>query len=234
MKRILALVLVLMAFTGCAFADTEKPIEFHGIPWGIDILELAEVLNEKNIPVRKDKISNDANMAIWSYEFRNSFMNDIEETGHKISLYFHGDESTPKIAGYPVQELEFYAHYDITDGILNQSENGSRYYMATIWFDVNDEMAVSVFNDLAKKLTSLYGNGAENSTFIVDTTYTYLVWNGADDTAVCLYRSESNSSNYQFVHLMYGKTNIEETLQNVRKLVIEKKIQDVSNDTTGL
>lgn len=231
---VLACALFCIMISSNAFADTEKQIEFYGIPWGISITELVDELKERNIPVNKDNVSHDANMAIWSYEFRNSFMNDIKETGHRIFLGFYGDKPTPKIAGFPIDSLEFYAHYDIADGNLNRDENESTYYMAKIQFDIDYEMAVSVYKDISDKLTSLYGEGKENMTFITDTTYTYCVWNGADDTAVCLYRSESSDSNYQFVNLMYGKTNIEETLHNVRQLVIEKKIQDISNDTTGL
>ena len=232
--KVLACALVCMMISCNAFADTEKQIEFYGIPWGISITELVDELKERNIPVNEDNVSHDANMAIWSYEFRNSYVNDIKETGYKMLLNYSGNKSAPKIAGFPLKSLEFYAHYDIADGNLNRDENKSIYYMAEIWFDVDDEMAVSVYKDISDKLTSLYGEGKENMTFITDTTYTYRVWNGADDTAVCLYRSESNKNNYQFVHLMYGKTNIAETLHNVRNLVIEKKIQDISNDTTGL
>ena len=236
MKKIVCafLVVVLMASVSFATADTNENIVFHGIPWDISINELASALKERGIPVGYNDISNDANMAVWTYEFRNSYEHDIETTGHKISRYFWNDDVVVNIAGYPVQRMEFYAHYDITDGVLKQDANESRYYLTNSWFDVDDEMAVSVYNDLSSKLTRLYGNGSENTTYIVDNTYTYTVWNGANNTAVCLYRSVSDSSDYQFVHLMYGKTNIEETLQNVRKLVIEKQVQSVAEDVTGL
>lgn len=234
MKKLLALILLLTMIAPISFADTDGQIMFHNIPWGIGIDKLAYNLKQRNIDVPSGKIKANANMAIWTYYFRNSYEYDIEATGHKIQLSYWGNTDAVKIAGYPVQEMELYAHYDITNDVLNLDAANSKYYMATVWFDISDEMAVGVYADLANKLTALYGNGKEATTNIIDTTYTYTVWNGANNTAVCLYKSISESSDYQFVHLMYGKTDCEQTLRKVRRLVIEHEIQSVANDSTGL
>lgn len=231
MKRFFALCSFLIFMFTCSSVSA---IEFHGIPWEISVNELADALKERGIPVNPDDIKSDANMAIWSNNFRNSFYDDIEATGYKIMLNFWADDEKPSIAGYPVRIMEFYAHYDITGGILKQGADDSHYYMAQIWFDVNDAKTPSVYDDLFNKLTELYGNGIEDSVFIVDTTYTYTVWNGTDDTAVCLFRSESTSSDYQFLNLWYGHTNIKDTLEKIRNLVIETDVNDASNDLTGL
>lgn len=236
MKRFFVLLasLVFMLTYSSALA-----IEFHGIPWGISVNELESSLEERGIVVNADDIKNDASMPVWSYTFRNSFMNNIESTGYQISLYYYSAyDEKPSIAGYPVKEMQFYSHYDIDDGVLSQEADDSHYYMAQIGFDVSDERTPAIYDDLYNKLTGLYGEGVENSTFEVETTYTYTVWEGMDNTAVCLYRSESTSSDYQFLNLWYGNTTIEETLLNVRKLVVEKQIQlqvqAAANDTTGL
>ena len=234
LKRIVAFLLSMLLIVPVAFADSDKEIVFHGIPWGISINELAEHLRKRSIPVLSGDIEADANMAIWAYQFRNSYMNDIESTGYKIPLYFYGNPNTVKIAGYPVQEMQLYAHYDITDRTLKLDADNSKYYMVSVKFDVSDEMAVGVYADLHKKLSALYGNGVEDATKEIETTYTYTVWHGASNTAVCLYRSVSASSNYQHVKLMYGKTDSEQTLREVRRLVIEHEIQSVADDTTGL
>lgn len=236
MKRFLYLFLVIMTLLPVASACA---IEFHGIPWGISVNELEIALEERGIVVSADDIKNDASMPVWSYTFRNSFMNNIESTGHKISLFYYSAyDEKPSIAGYPVEEMQFYSHYDISGGILSQEADDSHYYMAQINFDMNDERTPVIYNDLSNKLTGLYGEGVENSTFEVETTYTYTVWEGQDNTAVCLYRSESTDSDYQHLNLWYGNTNIEETLLNIRKLVVEKQIQQqieaAANDTTGL
>lgn len=234
MKKFFVLLFSLMLFAHAALADTETEIVFHGIPWGISVNELVDQLKQRNIPAQSVDIEADASMAIWAYQFRNSYMNNIESTGYNIPLYFYSNPGAVKIAGYPVQDMQLYAHYDITDGTLKLGANDSKYYMVLIQFDVSDEMAVGVYADLHKKLSALYGNGAEDTTKEVETTYTYTVWHGANNTAVCLYRSVSTSSNYQFVYLMYGKTDCEKTLREVRRLVIEHEIQSVADDTTGL
>ena len=234
LKRIFGFFLAMMLFTPTAIADTDTEILFHGIPWGISVNELVVQLKQRNIPVSSSNVETDANMAIWTYQFRNSFMNDIESTGHKISLYFYSNPGAVKIAGYPIQDIQFYAYYGFDDGIIKLDADNTEYYFVHVQFDVSDEMALGVYADLHKKLSALYGNGVENTIKIVETTYTYTVWNGANNTAVCLYRSVSTSSDYQFVHLMYGKTDCEQTLRKVRRLVIEYEIQSVADDSTGL
>lgn len=234
MKKFFALLLALVLFAPSALADTDAEIMFHGIPWGISVNELVDQLRDRKIPVQSGDIEADASMAIWAYQFRNSYMNNIESTGYEIPLYFFSNPDAVKIAGYPVQDIQLYAHYDIADGILKLEANNSKYYMVLLQFDISDEMAVGVYADLHKKLSALYGNGAENTTKEVETTYTYTVWHGANNTAVCLYRSVNPDSDYQFVHLMYGKTDCEQTLREVRRLVIEHEIQSVADDSTGL
>lgn len=234
MKKFAIILLPLFLFLPSALADTDTEIVFHSIPWGISVNELVDQLRQRSIPVQSGDIEADASMAIWAYQFRNSYMNDIESTGFEIPLYFFSYPDAVKIAGYPVQDMQLYAHYDITDGILKLDADNSQYYMVSLQFDVSDEMAVGVYADLHKKLSALYGNGAEDTTKEIETTYTYTVWHGANNTAVCLYRSVSTSSDYQFVHLMYGKTDSEQTLREVRRLVIEHEIQSVADDSTGL
>lgn len=233
-KRFACFLLSMLLVVSIASADTDKEIVFHGIPWGISIDNLVKYLSKRKIDVLNSDIAAEANMAIWTYQFRNSYEHDIEESGIKINLSYWGNPGVVKIAGYPVQQLELYAHYGTTNGKINFKPANTKYYLTSIQFDVSDEMAVGVYEDLSKKLSALYMTGTENTTKIIDTTYTYTVWHGANDTAVCLYRSVSTNSNYQFVHLMYGKTNCEQTLREVRRLVIEHEIQSVAEDSTGL
>lgn len=235
MKKFFIFLLALMLFVPAVFADTENEIVFHGIPWGISVNELADQLKERKIPVKSSDIESGEDMAIWTYQFGNSYQYDIESTGHKILINCLGNPGAVRIAGYPVNTIELYAHYDITDGVLKMDSGNSKYYFSSIWFDVSDEMAVSVYADLSKKLSVLYGTGEEGtSKYGSSTTYSYTVWNGANNTAVCLYRSVSTSSVYQHVNLMYGKADCEQTLREVRRLVIEHEIQSVSDDSTGL
>lgn len=234
MKKFFVFLLSLFLFVPSALADTDNEIVFHGIPWGISINELADQLRKRNFAVQSSDIESDANMGIWTYQFRNMYQYDIESSGHKIQLNFWSNQGSAKIAGYPINGLELFAHYGVVDGIVSFDADDSKYYLTAFSFDVQDEMAVGVYADLSKKLSALYGTGTEDTTKIVDNTYTYTVWSGANNTAVCLYRSVSTSSAYQYVYLMYGKTDCEKTLREVRRLVIEHEIQSVADDSTGL
>ena len=231
MRKTLAILLILcMLMPATAMADTTDPIMFHSIPWGISIDEVAAALKERGIPIDADDFYLDANMHFWTYDFGNDWRYTIEETGHRIVSSFWYDEV--KIAGYRIQDIQLYAHYDITNGVLKKETENSKYYMASISFDISDELAQPAYADLLAKLTALYGDGAEDKVISGSKEYTYAVWNGADDTAVCLYRSEGGE--YQFVNLIYGHKNIEETLHEVRNMVINNQVQSVVNDSTGL
>ena len=231
MKKILAILLALCIFlTSTAIADTTDPIVFHGIPWGISIDEVAAILKDKGIPIDADEFYLDADMQLWTYDFGDNWQYTTEKTGHRIVSTFWYDDV--KIAGYNIRSIEIYAHYDITDDVLKKETGNSKYYMASIWFDISDELAMPAYSDLSEKLSALYGTGAEDTVSSRTMEYTYTVWYGANDTAACLYRSEGEE--YQFVNLMYGHKNIEETLQKVRQMVINSQVQSIENDITGL
>lgn len=234
MKRFFIFLVVLMLFVPAALADTETEIVFHGIPWGISVNELADQLRQRNISVSASDIKNDEDMVFWGSQFLSVSDDRFDTTGHKISLYYWNDPGKAKIAGHPVQELELYSHYGIADGKISLDANDSKYYLVNIWFDANDEMVVGIYDDLLTKLTTLYGNCTESTFKTSSSNYTCATWHGANNSAVILYRSVSDSSGYQFVHLIYGKTDSEQTLREVRRLVIEHEIQSVADDSTGL
>lgn len=233
MKRLFAFFLVLFFVVPTALADTDTDIVFHSIPWGISLDELTQQLKDKGIPSSAIDVYNDDNMAIWTYRFRNDYQYDIECTGHSIHVNLWFNDSV-KIAGYPVNTMEFFTHYDISNNTLSKSTDASHYYMTKIWLSVSDEMAVDVYNDLYKKLTTLYAEGKTDTIKEVETTYTYTVWHGANNTAVCLFHGVSDSSDFQSVHLYYGITDIEKPLQTIREYVIQEQVKAVQNDMTGL
>lgn len=234
MKKFFALALILLLLIQSALADTDKEIVFHGIPWGISINELVDQLNQRKITVTSEDIEANADLDIWTYQFGNSYEYNVDATGYHIRLNYYSAPGTVKIAGFPVSSMELFSHYGAVDEAISYNADDSKYYLSKVTFDVSDEMAVGVYSDLSNKLTVLYKTGTESTTKYGSSTYTYTVWNGSNNTAVCLFRSISTSSDYQFVYLMYGKTDSEQTLREVRRLVIEHEIQSVADDTTGL
>ena len=232
MKKFFILLLALVLFAPSALADTDKEIVFHGIPWEISVNELVDQLKERKIPISSSDILANQNMRLWGSQFTSIGESYINSAGYAIMFWDYDDRI--KIAGYPVRNIDIFSHYGIIDGKISFDANDSEYYLCTIMFAANDEMAISIYHDLMSKLNTLYKTGTESASKYGSTAYTYTVWNGANNTAVCLYRSTSTSSDYQFVYLMYGKTNSEQTLREVRRLVIEHEIQSVADDTTGL
>lgn len=229
MKRFLVVISSLVLLLSCS---TAYAIEFYGIQWGISINELIEELNNRDISVSYAEVKENVDLPKWSYKFYD--LDTEDETGYRISADYHSDDNKVKIAGHPVYELDCYAHYDITDGVLNKDVDSSKFYMIKIWFDYSDKIADVVYTDLATKLTGLYGEGTEGITSISGINYYYTVWEDKDNSAVCLYHMAYTDDHFHSVHLIYGNTKIDDTLRDVRNLVIESDIKAVANDTTGL
>lgn len=226
-KRIVCFLLSMLLIVPVASADTDEEIVFHGIPWGISVNELFDQLKERKIPVSSSDIDANGDMRFWGSQFLSIMDDHVEATGHMISIYDYDDRI--KIAGYPVWNIDLYAHYGIIDGKLSFDADDSEFHYCSILFAAGSDMVEGVYSDLLGKLTSLYGNCTQ-STAIPTSTETYAVWYGANSTAVMLYRDDE----YQYVSLYYGKTESEQTLREVRKLVIEHQFETVADDTTGL
>lgn len=249
MKKFFVFLLALVLFVPSAFAGTDKEIVFHGIPWGISVNELVDSLQQRDISVSSSDIESNASMEIWTRKFQSDFGEKVDSTGYRIWLYYLEleDQQSVKIAGYPVFSIELYAHYGISSGKISFDAESSNYYFATIHFASDDKLSMGLhgdertvqqYSDLCNKLSSLYGKGEEYTVTLSGTIYTYTIWNGANNSAVCLSHSDTTSSltgyNYQELDLMYGKTDCEQTLREVRRLVIEHEVQSVADDSTGL
>lgn len=228
-KRIVAFLLSMLLIVPVASADTNDEIVFHGIPWGISINELVVQLQERKIPVSYSDIDAGSDMRFWGSQFISLTEDHFDSAGHMISLYDYDDRIV--IAGHPVRNIDLYAHYGIVDGEISLDSDDSEYYLCTIMFAAGDDMIEEVYSDLLTKLSNLYGDSIVGSTTTSSNEYKHAVWNGNNNTAVMLY---CGAGKYKYVCLMYGKTNSEDTLREVRQLVIEYQIQSVTNDSTGL
>ena len=229
MKKAIACFLsVLMLFASTALADTDKEILFHGIPWGISVNTLVNHLKERKIPISSSNVYADSDMRFWGSQFMSITEDHFDSTGYEISIYDYDDRI--QIAGYSVLNVDLYAHYGIIDGEISFDADDSEYYFCSILFSVGDDMVEGVYSDLLRKLTNLYGNCATNTAIPNSAESTYAVWYGDNNTAVMLYRNDE----YQYVSLYYGKTDSEQKLREVRRLVIEHEFQSVADDSTGL
>ena len=227
MRRFLAIALaVFLILSTSAIADVDKEITFNGIPWGIGGQELIDTMSQKGFRAQR---AEESSMPIWTYDFREDWKYNVADTGYYIGYYYYNDNKT-KIAGYELNNIMQYAYYDIKDNKLNKPN--CHYYKTEIWFDIKNELVERAYEDLKNKLTNLYGNGTESKVYLIDTDYIYTVWKGINNTAVCLYMSEDKDNN--FLNLMYGITNCEETLKFVREIYINSIAPADENDYSGL
>ena len=227
MKKLIIIVLVMSMLHGTlAIADTEEEILFNGIPWGIDGRELLEKMSEKGFIAQQ---ADETSLPIWTYDFRNDWQYNIDNAGYYIG-YYYWDEHKTKIGGYDISNILLYAYYDIVDGKLDKSIG--HYYKAEISFQLDNELVFIAYSDLKRKLSNLYGDGTEATSHLIDTDYNYTVWKGSNNTAVCLYASNSKNSNS--LNIMYGITNCEEVLKLVREAYINSIIPADENDYHGL
>jgi len=229
-KRIVVFLLSMLLIIPVASADTNKEIVFHGIPWGTSVDELVDQLRERNIP--SGSIYDNYDMRYWGSQFLSITEDHFDSTGYMISIYDYDDKI--KIAGHPVLNINLYAHYGMVDDKISLDADDSNYHFCTIMFAAGDEMVVGVYNDLLVKLNTLYGSSTESTFKVGSSKYTASTWYGANNTAVNLYRYISDDQKYQSVNLCYGKTDGEQTLREVRRLVIEHELQSVADDSTGL
>ena len=230
MKKKIVFLTVSLILLSCtlsyANADVEKDIVFNGIPWGINGSDLLEQMEKKGF---RAGTVDESSMPIWTLDFRNDWQYNVKDTGYYIGYYFRDDHNT-KIGGYELDNILQYAYYDTSDGKLNKPN--CHYYKTEISFDVDTELVGRAYDDLKGKMTTLYGTGEEATSFILDTNYRYIIWKGTNNTAACLYMSEGKENNY--LHLMYGITNCEETLNHVREVVVNSIPLSDPDDYNGL
>lgn len=225
-KCFIAVLLIVLTVCSVGYADIDKDILFNGIPWGIGGQELLDSMAEKGL---KAGIVDESSMPIWTYDFRNEWQYNVSDTGYYIGYYYYDDHNT-KIGGYDLDTILQYAYYDVVDGKLNKPN--CHYYKTEISFDIDYELVDRSYEDLKGKLSNLYGEGTETQVYLVDTDYTYTVWKGTNNTAVCLYKSHGEET--QFLHLMYGITDIENTLNTVREAYVNSVPPADENDYNGL
>lgn len=237
MKRIsvfaFVVVIALMMVLPIAHADVDTEIVFSNTPWGIGVDELQKAMQSAGFFFNAEDVRDASYMPIWTYDFRHEWENSVKEAGYWIILNYWKDDNV-KVAGYRLDSLYLYCHYDLTDGVLDRDRSKSHYYRADISLDVEKELVDASYTDLQNKLTKLYGSYVEDSFHITDYTYTCSTWTGANNTAVCLYKSRGDDGEYSFLHLLYGKTDCEATLNAIHDAAVREIGTPDPDDLSGI
>ena len=251
MKRVVAVLLVLVMVCSCALA---AEITFMDFPWGIDAEQAGKKLKKVGDYYNCNE---DSWVAYWEEYNANATMADGAYTyypaGYALYASFSG-ASFPEyfepylVGGHSVNDIWMWCRYGY-DGekVLTEIED-SCLYMAEYNFLVMDTM--SAYEDLKNKLNSLYGVGEE--TIKEDTgsvwnesgqhDFTYVekstTWYGDNNTSV---RLEGGASSrpieedylYHYLSLIYGKTDQDETIKKIEQEIKASELQSELNSYTS-
>lgn len=223
-------------------SDTQKKydqeISFEGFYWGESPVEAAQQL---------DTVYSESMTPSWSNAGKIMTTSDYQ-LGYQV--YKYGNRS---IAGYDVANFYMYFLYGHDNSGISISAEDAELYMVTMNLNVVDVQGA--YDDLFNKLTSIYGHG--NTTTSKDSavsskdgyyesTLTKTSWYGENNTGVILAvsipdkeLSESGDMWSKYVVLAYGKTDSDQTIDNLyqeyKSFVAESEewTRDPSN-TNGL
>lgn len=216
---------VLILLLNVSLADVEQEITFNGIPWGTSITNVNQKLVE--LGYSNDK-PDETSLHTWPYHWQSDYKHTVKDTGLSLNTSYWSDD-THKIAGYVVGWTTMLAYYDYDDEKVNIDEDKSHFCQAIIQFSIEYELVDKAFEDLKSKLTTLYGSSVQA---IVDDEAKAFEWYGTNNTAVRL--EQRNGKDYKYIYLIYGITNIDSILNEVREAVV-KSIPDADpNDFSGL
>lgn len=235
MKRLVALVVVLMLLRGSCMAEE---ILFRGIPWGMGITEVIEILR---VEFQWDEVmyGEDTLHRIWDYHvpFSDSFLtNNLLGYNHipeNVCGYYYSLPHRIPVAGYDYVDATIYAHYDLQGSDIDTSVDSSKFYAAEYCFEAEELSAT--YKDLVDKLTYLYGDGeiVEDNEEITD-GFPIIRWDGDNNTALSIraklgfdYKDRSGE-----VYLNYYKTDCDEIIAGIDRIEKNKAMESV--DVSGL
>lgn len=238
MKHLLSILLLICLHMPCATSEASRePILFRDIPWGISITEATTILQEQGFPdlgiIDSTKIPQETTC----------FFEDHAVQGGSFWICYNtiDYQGGPVITagGYEIQFTNLYAVPGIqTDGTISTSFENSHIYRCQYnfghWKDDEKEEAQAVFDDLARKLSVLYGEGlyetdrkefGNDSYWLIDDTVT---WFGSDHTAVVLTHSYISDD----ITIDYWDTGCCEEFQAV--INVQTGEYNAALDTSGL
>lgn len=211
MKKLICTLLVFLTFATPALADE---ILFRGIPWGSNVSDVLDAM---------PKYSNESSFG-WETRIDawNSFNADYgkSKNGETPTIYYYGDLS---VAGYKVSSITFQFLFSVNaEGVVERSKDELLLRGAMYQLEVADiEMAS---DDLAEKLTNLYGKG-EKGTNELDNQI--ITWYGDNNTGVCLEYSDD------YIVIWYGNTD-ESVISNLDNALAREEQEKAVGNIDGL
>lgn len=216
MKKVLSGLLLTSVITGLsggiiihAEASEHKLFSFRDIPWYSTKTEAEKILTDSGATIGtaayKDNI-----LRLDGINFINVTSGKDRVDGGGVVGRYNG----LNVAGYDVSETGSCYIYTINeDGTINRTEDDAEFYFGWYEFDSNDYVdGEGIYVDLGEKLTSLYGEGIENT----DSDYfDTITWNDIENNQIRLLLG-GKSGDSKYVTLGYIVADADERLDEMQ------------------
>lgn len=222
-------------------ATTETEILFRGIPWDATPQQFTDAMAAISISPRYNN----------TYDMP-SFERDFYWTGTLKALYTLEDSgyfcnpslNNLNVAGFPASYMGAYFRHGFDAENVYEDEDHAQLYLA--YYKFNPVDYTTAYDMLAGKLNQLYGEGEVHLSTSGwsgssghHTTYTnWTVWQGANDTACCLWYNydvyDSGAIEEQELFLYYGKSNSVNLLKELEAAMAREQLEQAASDMSGL
>lgn len=223
MKKVFALLLAVMMMACVAFAEETKEelpeINFRGATLGATLGEVKDIL-ECNV----------YKGSAWSYynvgDILNSdismLINGYPENANAERVILANEYlSVEDVAGYEPDMTSVYFVRPVIDGKLVTDDDSAIFYAGIYTFIESKEQTKVLYEDIANKLTSLYGEPQKDGS--------RLYWLGKDNTEIDLILNGT-----QFVRLSYVWLDAQALIDTAYTAVVNEPAVDNSTNTNGL
>lgn len=234
MKKLMSIFATLVMLLACfsAYADEyEKAILFRGIQWGATVSEVSAGLPE-GVEMYGTK-----NSEYW-YSMDNRMYDESmngDSLKAEIGCYdFVRSRSLEnvRVAGYQVSDL--YLYYIYTPGenglLVKDDEHTALIYA---YYKLEPKDPESVFADLTKKLTGLYGDVDLHQKRTPYIAYEQNLWYGADGTMVSILKEDYPSGSH-YIYIKYGFAGGDDLMAKAYDAVILEETLNAASNVDGL
>lgn len=230
-KALLLSMLITFAFTSTTYASeqaapvqssTEEAIEntftFRDIPWYTSKAEVEQIFENEGFEISEDTWTHYARR-IKGIEFLNTMSgSDYVDGGGYAGAYYGVD-----VAGYSASRMGACYIYAVDNaGNINKSDDDAQFYFGWYEFDNKDFAdGEGIYNDLAEKLTSIYGEGEENN----DSDYfTTMSWHDSSNNQIkLLLGGKDRDPGEKYVTLGYIAADADDRLNKIQEALNNEK-----------
>lgn len=220
MRRIISIVAAIMivAIMGSAFATSENQITFRGLNWYEKYVDA-----NKQVDLGKGYVMDSSR---YLYDIDGGYFVTLDDNLNIIEgMGFRVKYNNVEVAGYDA-EPSIYFIYSISNGTSVSKMDEAILYMAGYRIGGYSNLD-SVYLDLEKKLTSIYGKGESKKEKYFDEKSTK--WNDENGNELSL-----ALSGYGYVEILYAAAGHKERLEEIREVRLAEKYKQYKQEEEEL